>query len=105
MATGVSVGGSTYIRRMALQLQGRTAAVAGASSGLGYATAAALVADGVRGAVCGRDRAGMEDAAAGVGAVPIIADVRRPAGATAFVADAIAALGSVDILVPNAGGP
>jgi 3-oxoacyl-[acyl-carrier protein] reductase len=97
---------------MDLRLKGRTAAVAGASSGLGYASAAALVADGVRVAVCGRDRARIDDAAARLGAiggpgsaVAVVADVSRPAGATGFVTDAIGALGSVDILVPNAGGP
>jgi 3-oxoacyl-[acyl-carrier protein] reductase len=90
---------------MDLHLQGRTAAVAGASSGLGYASAAALVADGVRVAVCGRDQARIDDAAARLGAVPIVADVSHPAGATAFVESAIEALGGVDILVPNAGGP
>ena len=97
---------------MDLRLQGRTAAVAGASSGLGYASAAALVADGVRVAVCGRDEKRIEEAAArleaigGAGsAVPVVADVSTPAGATGFVTDAIGVLGSVDILVPNAGGP
>ena len=90
---------------MDLRLQGRTAAVAGASSGLGYASAAALVADGVRVAVCGRDKARIDDAAARLDAVPIVADVSHPAGASAFVESAIDALGSVDILVTNAGGP
>lgn len=92
---------------MDLGLAGRTAAVAGASAGLGLAAAQALAAEGVRVAICGRDRARIEAAAAGIDgdAVPIVADVSTPAGAAGFVTDAIAALGQVDILVPNAGGP
>ncbi len=94
---------------MDLGLAGRTAAVAGASSGLGLASARALAAEGVRVAICGRDRERIEAAAAGVdGAVPVVplvADVSTIAGATGFVEAATEALGQVDILVPNAGGP
>jgi 3-oxoacyl-[acyl-carrier protein] reductase len=90
-----------------LGIEGRRAAVAAASQGLGYAAAAALAGEGVRVALCGR-RADAADAAAariGEGAVPIVADVGTPDGAAAFVRDARDALGGVDILVPNAGGP
>jgi 3-oxoacyl-[acyl-carrier protein] reductase len=91
---------------MDLGIAGRTAAVAGASSGLGLAAAQALAAEGVRVALCGRDRARIDAAAAGIeGAVPLVADVSTPAGATAFVENAAAALGPLDILVANAGGP
>lgn len=91
---------------MDLGLAGRTAAVAGASSGLGLAAARALAAEGVRVAICGRDRARVEAAAAGVeGAVPLVADVSTTEGATGFVEAAADTLGQVDILVPNAGGP
>jgi len=41
----------------------------------------------------------------GHGCVPIVADVSTPAGATGFVEASVEALGGVDILVPNAGGP
>ena len=91
---------------MDLGIAGRTAAVAGASSGLGLAAARALAAEGVRVAICGRDRERIEAAAAGVdGTVPLVADVSTSAGATGFVEAAAEALGRVDILVPNAGGP
>jgi 3-oxoacyl-[acyl-carrier protein] reductase len=90
-----------------LGISGRTAAVAAASSGLGLASAKALANEGVRVAMCGRDKARIEDAAAqvGLGAVPLVADVSTPTGAISFVGDAIGALRSVDILVTNAGGP
>jgi 3-oxoacyl-[acyl-carrier protein] reductase len=92
---------------MDLGIRGRTAAVAAASMGLGFGSAAALVAEGVRVAICSRDRARIEAAAKrlGAGAVPIVADVATEEGAASFVEQATAALGSIDILVPNAGGP
>lgn len=92
---------------MDLGLAGRRAAVAGASSGLGYAVAEALVGEGVAVAICGRDAARSEAAARALGplATPLVADVSTPEGAAGFVDDAIRALGGVDILVPNAGGP
>jgi 3-oxoacyl-[acyl-carrier protein] reductase len=93
---------------MDLGLTGKTAAVAAASAGLGFASAAALARDGVRVAICGRDRGRIEAAAAEIGpnAVPLVADVSTMAGAAAFVAAAADALGgSPDILVANGGGP
>jgi len=92
---------------MDLGLEGRRAAVAAASSGLGLATAQALAAEGVRVAMCGRDRERIETAAkqVGFGAVPLVADVASVDGGEAFVAAAADALGGVDILVTNAGGP
>lgn len=92
---------------MRLGLEGRTAAVAAASTGLGFASAAALAAEGVRVAICGRDQARIEAAAArlGAAALPLVADVGSIDGATGFVEAAIGALGHVDILVTNAGGP
>jgi 3-oxoacyl-[acyl-carrier protein] reductase len=90
-----------------LGIAGKRAAVAAASKGLGFGVAQALTREGVRVAICGRERASIETAAAAIGgdAVPIVADVSNVEGATGFVAEAHAALGGIDILVPNAGGP
>ena len=92
---------------MDLGLNGRRAAVAAASSGLGLASAAALAAEGARVVICGRDAGRLADAAANVGhgCIPIVADVGTADGAAAFVAAASEALGGIDILVPNGGGP
>lgn len=92
---------------MDLRIEGKRAAVAAASTGLGFATASALAAEGVQVAICGRDRGRIDEAAARIGAacIPIVADVSDADGATAFVAAAKEALGGVDILVPNGGGP
>jgi 3-oxoacyl-[acyl-carrier protein] reductase len=88
-------------------LAGRRAAVAAASKGLGFASARALAAEGARVAICGRSKARIEDAAAmiGDGAIPVVADVSTPDGARQFVVDARDALGGLDVLVTNAGGP
>jgi 3-oxoacyl-[acyl-carrier protein] reductase len=88
-----------------LGIAGRRAAVAAASKGLGFGVANALAAEGVKVAICGRDRETVETAAARIGhdTVPIIADVSTVDGAVGFVRDATAALGGIDILVPNAG--
>jgi 3-oxoacyl-[acyl-carrier protein] reductase len=90
-----------------LGIAGRRAAVAAGSAGLGFGSAAALVAEGVAVAICGRDRARVETAARelGEGVVPLVADVGTTEGAAGFVEAARTALGGVDILVTNAGGP
>ncbi len=92
---------------MDLGIRGKRAAIAGASAGLGFASARALAADGVQVAICGRDRARVETAARTIGAnaVALVGDVSTPAGAAQFVRDARAALGGLDILVTNGGGP
>lgn len=92
---------------MDLGIAGRRAAVAASSAGLGLASAQALAAAGVRVAICGRNADRLAAAAATLpdDTVVIEADVGTVAGATAFVEQAREALGGVDMLVPNAGGP
>ena len=81
--------------------------MAAASRGLGFGAAAALAAEGVTVAICSRDEARITAAAeqVGQGTIPIVADVSTPEGASRFVTHATEALGGVDILVTNAGGP
>jgi 3-oxoacyl-[acyl-carrier protein] reductase len=90
---------------MNLGISGRRAAIAAASRGLGFATARALANEGVEVAICGRDEASLDAAATSIGAVGLVADVSDAEGARGFVRDAHAALGGLDILVTNAGGP
>ncbi len=88
-------------------LNGRKAAVAASSNGLGFAAAAALAAEGAQVAICGRDAARVRRAADRLAGdvVPLVADVATTAGAVGFVTAATEAMGQVDILVTNAGGP
>ena len=92
---------------MDLGIKGRTAAVAASSAGLGLGAAKALAADGVRVAISGRDPQRLAAARREIDGdvVGIEADVSTPEGGRAFVESAMEALGRVDILVANAGGP
>lgn len=88
-------------------IRGKCAAVAAGSAGLGLGAAKALAAEGVRVAICGRDAARLQAAAAEIpgDVITIEADVSNPQGALEFVKAATDQLGQIDILVTNAGGP
>jgi 3-oxoacyl-[acyl-carrier protein] reductase len=90
---------------MDLGIAGRVALVTGASRGLGFAAAEALAAEGCRVAISARDAGRLEAAAAQIGAHAVVADMSDPGGPAAAVAATERALGAVDILVANAGGP
>jgi NADP-dependent 3-hydroxy acid dehydrogenase YdfG len=78
-------------------LEGKTAVVTGASSGIGAATAAALAREGAR-VVGGARRVERLETEV---ALPL--DVTDVASCERFVADAVEALGGIDILVNTAG--
>lgn len=92
---------------MDLGITGRRAAVAAASRGLGFAVATALAQEGVAVAICGRDQSRLDEAARSIGGdvATIVCDVATTGGASAFIEQAQAALGVIDILVANGGGP
>jgi len=95
---------------MDLGIAGRTALVLGASGGLGKAIALRLAEEGVNVAVAGRSAdalgstaSGVE--AAGVKALPLVWDLGDLDRIEPSVAEVERALGPVDILVNNTGGP
>jgi 3-oxoacyl-[acyl-carrier protein] reductase len=96
---------------MDLGLSGRTALVGGASAGLGRACAERLAAEGCRLALWSRggealDRAVEEIARAhNVEVTAIAGDAADPTTAERVAREAETALGQVDIVVLNAGGP
>lgn len=96
---------------MDLGLKGRVALVAGSTKGIGRATAELLAKEGAAVAVNGRDGgtaaavASEIASSAGARTVGIGADVSTEAGVDALLAGTRKALGGVDILVTNAGGP
>jgi 3-oxoacyl-[acyl-carrier protein] reductase len=91
-----------------LSLQGRRAVVPAASTGLGFAAAAALAEEGARVVICGRDAARVDEAVdrLGPGARGIVADVGTVAGAAELMTRAEEALeGPIEVLVLNGPGP
>jgi len=88
-----------------LGLNGRTAIVCGASSGLGLASADALAREGANVAMFARRRDILEREADRVGALAIRGDVSSAADLERLVTRTIEAFGGIDIVVWNSGGP
>jgi 3-oxoacyl-[acyl-carrier protein] reductase len=91
---------------MDLGLNGRVALVTGASKGIGRGIAAALAAEGARVAMTSRSEERVSQAASEVGAAAAFAhDSEDVDGAPAVVDQVEKALGPVEILIVNTGGP
>ena len=90
---------------MDLGLADRRFLVGGASHGLGAAIARALAADGARIAAAARDRQALTAAIGETAGIPIAVDFSTPDGPATAVREAVAALGGLDGLVVNSGGP
>jgi len=90
---------------MTRRLDGTTALVTGASSGIGEATALALAEQGATVAVVARRRDRLEALAERIGGRTVVveADVSDPEQAERAVTEAVAQLGRLDTLVNNAG--
>jgi 3-oxoacyl-[acyl-carrier protein] reductase len=91
---------------MDLGLDGVRALVGGGSGGLGGAIGATLAAEGARVALVARPSDRLTDAVARTpGAVAVPADIATPDGPSRAVAGAVAALGGLDLVLVNSGGP
>jgi 3-oxoacyl-[acyl-carrier protein] reductase len=90
---------------MDLGLKDLRALVTGASRGLGYAVAELLAAEGARVAINGRDARRLAEPARRIGAAAAAGDLADPESASRIVRSAAEALGGLDLLVCNAGGP
>jgi 3-oxoacyl-[acyl-carrier protein] reductase len=95
---------------MDLGITGRTALVLGASGGLGSAVAVRLAEEGANVAAAGRSADKLADTvkriqAAGVKALPVTWDLGDLDSVDTHVSEVENALGPVDILVNNTGGP
>jgi 3-oxoacyl-[acyl-carrier protein] reductase len=91
---------------MDLGLKDCRAFVAGASKGLGKACAQALAGEGARVFICSRNTQELKRTAAEIGAAGYsAADVSRPTEVKRLVAEVVVALGGLDCLITNAGGP
>lgn len=91
---------------MDLGIEGRVALVMGASRGIGRGIAAALAREGARVAIASRSAERLEAAAAEIGsASSFVADASDPDRLAALPGEVAEALGPVEILVTNTGGP
>jgi len=97
------------VRAVRMSSEKRVAFVTGASYGVGAATALALARDGFDVAVSATRRENLAGTMAelegmGVRAVPLVLDLRSQSSIERAMAEAVAVLGRVDLLVNNAGG-
>jgi 3-oxoacyl-[acyl-carrier protein] reductase len=92
---------------MDLGISGKTALVMGASRGIGRGIAAALASEGARVAMASRSRESVEQAAAEIDGetATFEADTRDLERMSTLPGEVAAALGPVEILVANTGGP
>lgn len=86
-------------------LQGQTAAVTGAASGIGLASAKAMADAGARVVLIDRDRAALDRACAAIGpnALPLVLDLLDPAQCNSLLERTLALTGQLDIFHANAG--
>ena len=93
-------------RRPAGGLEGSSALISGGGTGIGFACAAALVADGASVTICGRTESALQSGVERLGpqASYVVADVTDEASVQAAVAQAVSMTGALDIVVANAGG-
>ena len=99
---------------MDLELAGKRALIGGSTSGLGRAVAQALLREGCSVVIAGRDAGRVAKATTelngmgcphGARAHGVTVDLATPTGTLSLVEQGQAALGGVDILINNVGGP
>lgn len=91
---------------MDLQLKGKRVLVLGSSSGLGFGVAKAFALEGAHVAICSRNAQRIESAAKNIpGALPFVCDLDKIGEGHKLVEQVIQALGGIDILFVNTGGP
>jgi len=90
---------------MADELQGKVAVITGAASGIGLASAQAMLAAGARVVMVDRDAAALTALCAqhGDAMIPLVIDLLDPKACATLVPQALAEAGRIDILHANAG--
>lgn len=86
-----------------MELEGKKILVTGGSSGIGKATAQRLISAGAHVVITGRNEEKLLRVAQEIGAQPLVFDVSDYALIPEKVAEVVALLGGIDVLVNNAG--
>lgn len=96
---------------MDLELKGKVALVAGASQGMGRATALGFAREGAKVGICARGEAALNEAAqmirreTGAEVLAMVADMNKAEDIQRFVSQTAERFGRLDVVVNNAGGP
>jgi len=96
---------------MDLGLKGKVALVAGASQGMGRASAFGFAREGAKVAICARGEVALNEAAemirkqTGGEVLAMVADMSKPEDINRFVHRSAEHFGRIDVIVNNAGGP
>ncbi|MHC4341347.1 MAG: SDR family oxidoreductase [Planctomycetota bacterium] len=90
---------------MDLGLKDKGAVVLASTAGLGLAVAKSLAREGAKVAISGRDEARLDEATTAIGCWGETLDVTDVSALRKHLGEARRRLGSVDVLVTNAGGP
>ena len=87
------------------KLDGKTALITGATSGIGLATAKLFVEEGARVAITGQDKGRLQEAVGDLGedVLPIRAEMRSLSDIDAMVEEVRESFGTLDVLFVNAG--
>src|SRR3954452_12972135 len=104
LAAGAGLAAREVLRRRGgYDLNGKVALVTGGSRGLGFAIADALIAEGARVVICGRDAERLERAHSLLAARGDVRAVNCDVANREQVEAMIAQIGRIDVLVNNAG--
>lgn len=85
-----------------MKLAGKTALITGAARGIGTAFARAYIAEGARVCIADINITRARETAKEIGAIAVEMDVSKQSSIEAAVAEAIAEMGQIDILINNA---
>jgi 3-oxoacyl-[acyl-carrier protein] reductase len=86
-----------------MDLNGKKILLTGGSSGIGKATAEALIKAGAKVVITGRNREKLEHVAQQIGAIPLHFDVSEYDSIPEMAAEAVAKMAGIDALINNAG--